>query len=55
MKLPSLIEIPNGDKVTPTFSDAEMQGRLARLRDYMAAERRRGGGADLLPQHQLLQ
>ncbi|WP_111414368.1 M24 family metallopeptidase [Billgrantia lactosivorans] len=36
MKLPSLIEIPNGDKVVPTFSDAEMQGRLARLREYMA-------------------
>lgn len=37
MKLPSLIEIPNGDKVVPTFSDAEMQGRLKRLRDYMAS------------------
>ncbi|MBW6392724.1 M24 family metallopeptidase [Billgrantia antri] len=37
MKLPSLIEIPNGDKVTPTFSDAEMHGRLKRLREYMAA------------------
>lgn len=37
MQLPSLIEIPNGDKVVPTFSDAEMQGRLRRLRDYMAA------------------
>ncbi|MCE8038731.1 M24 family metallopeptidase [Halomonas sp. MCCC 1A11062] len=37
MQLPSLIEISNGDKVTPTFSDAEMQGRLKRLRDYMAA------------------
>ena len=37
MKLPSLIEIPNGEKVVPTFSDAEMQGRLSRLRDYMAA------------------
>ncbi|MGR2740977.1 M24 family metallopeptidase [Billgrantia sp. Q4P2] len=37
MKLPSLIEIPNGDKVTPTYSDAEMLGRLKRLRDYMAA------------------
>lgn len=36
MQLPSLIEIPNGEKVVPTFSDAEMQGRLARLRDYMA-------------------
>ena len=37
MQLPSLIEIPNGDKVVPTFSDAEMQGRLARLRKTMAA------------------
>ncbi|MCE8016978.1 M24 family metallopeptidase [Halomonas sp. MCCC 1A17488] len=37
MKLPSLIEIPNGDKVVPTFSDAEMHGRLKRLREYMAA------------------
>lgn len=38
MQLPSLIEIPNGDKVVPTFSDAEMKGRLERLRAYMAAE-----------------
>ncbi|MDX1467505.1 MAG: aminopeptidase P family protein, partial [Halomonas sp.] len=38
MQLPSLIEIPNGDKVVPTFSDAEMQSRLDRLRQYMAAE-----------------
>ncbi|MCE8021860.1 M24 family metallopeptidase [Halomonas sp. MCCC 1A11036] len=37
MQLPSLIEISNGDKVVPTFSDAEMQGRMKRLRDYMAA------------------
>ncbi|QOR37250.1 M24 family metallopeptidase [Billgrantia diversa] len=37
MQLPSLIEIPNGDKVVPTFSDAEMQARLSRLREYMAA------------------
>jgi creatinase len=37
MQLPSLIEIPNGEKVVPTFSDAEMQGRLARLRQTMAA------------------
>ncbi|MGC3872251.1 M24 family metallopeptidase [Halomonas sp. GXIMD04776] len=36
MQLPSLIEIPNGDKVTPTFSDQEMQSRLARLRRLMA-------------------
>ncbi|MGO2131697.1 MAG: M24 family metallopeptidase [Halomonas sp.] len=38
MQLPSLIEIPNGDKVVPTFSDTEMKGRLERLRAYMAAE-----------------
>ncbi|USZ49794.1 M24 family metallopeptidase [Halomonas sp. DN3] len=38
MQLPSLIEIPNGEKVTPTFSDAEMQGRLARLRQHMAEQ-----------------
>lgn len=38
MQLPSLIEIPNGDKVVPTFSDAEMLARLARLRDYMAQQ-----------------
>lgn len=38
MQLPSLIEIPNGEKVVPTFSDAEMQSRLARLRKHMAAE-----------------
>ncbi|MDN3558051.1 M24 family metallopeptidase [Halomonas maura] len=38
MQLPSLIEIPNGDKVVPTFSDAEMQRRLDRLRSHMAAE-----------------
>ena len=38
MQLPSLIEIPNGEKVIPTFSDSEMKDRLARLRDYMAKE-----------------
>lgn len=38
MQLPSLIEIPNGDKVVPTFSDTKMKGRLERLRAYMAAE-----------------
>ncbi|MFD2191664.1 M24 family metallopeptidase [Pistricoccus aurantiacus] len=35
MELPSLIEIPNGEKVTPTFSDAEMRRRLEKLRQYM--------------------
>ena len=34
--LPDLKEIPNGEKVRGTFSDAEMQGRLARLRVVMA-------------------
>lgn len=36
MQLPSLIEIPNGEKVIPTFSDVEMCGRLEKLRKYMA-------------------
>ena len=54
MQLPSLIEIPNGDKVVPTFSDAEMQGRLARLRDYMA-QNDVDAVVLTLPQHQLLQ
>ena len=34
--LPDLKQIPNGEKVRGTFSDAEMQGRLARLRVVMA-------------------
>ncbi|MEX0584959.1 MAG: M24 family metallopeptidase [Natronospirillum sp.] len=38
MKLPSLIEIPNGEKVVPTFSDGEMKSRLARLREYMSQQ-----------------
>ncbi len=36
MQLPSIIDIPNGDKVTPTFSDHEMHGRLDSLRRHMA-------------------
>ncbi|WP_295718134.1 M24 family metallopeptidase [uncultured Halovibrio sp.] len=36
MDLPSLIEIPNGDKVTPTFSIEELQRRLGKLRKHMA-------------------
>lgn len=36
MELPSLIEIPNGDKVTPTFSIDELQRRLGKLRKHMA-------------------
>jgi creatinase len=35
MDMPSLIEIPNGERVTPTFSNAEMSGRLAKLRALM--------------------
>lgn len=38
MQLPSIIEIPNGNKVVPTFSDQEMRGRLDKLRSYMAAQ-----------------
>lgn len=38
MQLPSIIDIPNAEKVTPTFSDREMQARLDKLRSYMAAE-----------------
>ena len=34
--LPDLKHIPNGDRVVPTFSEAEMQGRLDRLRAVMA-------------------
>ncbi|ART64685.1 creatininase [Kushneria marisflavi] len=37
MELSSLIEIPNGNKVQPTFSDSEMENRLKVLRDYMAS------------------
>ena len=36
MELPSLIEIPNGEKVTPTFSINELQRRLGNLRQHMA-------------------
>ncbi|WP_227875960.1 M24 family metallopeptidase [Kushneria konosiri] len=37
LELSSLIEIPNGNKVQPTFSDSEMKNRLKALRDYMAS------------------
>jgi len=37
MDMESFKIIHNGDKVTPTFSAAEMGARLARLRDHMAA------------------
>lgn len=39
MSLPQLIEIPNGTPVQGTFSAAEMEGRLGRLRRQMEAER----------------
>jgi creatinase len=35
-ELPDLKQIPNGERVSGTFSDAEMQGRLDRLRAVMA-------------------
>lgn len=37
MKLPHTIEIPNGEKVVPTFSKEELSNRLAKLRTHMAA------------------
>jgi creatinase len=39
MSLPQLIEIPNGTPAQGTFSAAEMEGRLDRLRRAMEAER----------------
>ena len=36
MNMPDLITIPNGEKPQPTFSDAEMQNRLRKLRFAMA-------------------
>lgn len=36
MDMPRLIEIQNGERVQGTFSDDEMDGRLARLRSVMA-------------------
>ena len=38
MDLPRLIEIRNGERVQPTFSEAEMSARLARLRVCMAEQ-----------------
>ena len=38
MDMPSLIEIKNGEKVTATFSAAEMERRLANLRRHMASK-----------------
>lgn len=37
MKMPSIIEIPNGTPVKGTFSDAEYESRLSKLRAHMAA------------------
>lgn len=35
--MPRTIEIPNGDKVQPTFSKQELENRLAKLRAHMSA------------------
>lgn len=35
--MPRAIEIPNGDKVQPTFSKQELENRLAKLRAHMSA------------------
>lgn len=39
MDMPSLIEITNGERVKGTFSDSEMDRRLALLRKHMAADK----------------
>lgn len=39
MKQPSLINLPNGEKPRPTFSAAEMENRLRKLRESMAQQR----------------
>jgi len=36
MNLPHTLEIPNGEKVVPTFSKEELLNRLAKLRAHMA-------------------
>ncbi len=36
MQMPQTLSIPNGDKVQPTFSKAELNARLEKLRRYMA-------------------
>ena len=38
MDMPSLIEIKNGERVAPTFSEAEMTARLTKLRAIMAGQ-----------------
>jgi creatinase len=38
MQLPQVIQIPHGPKVRPTFSAAEMNQRLGRLRAHMAEQ-----------------
>lgn len=48
MDLPDLIEIRNGARVKPTFSDAEMERRLAAIRKAMA---RRSLGAAVFTSH----
>lgn len=35
--MPRTIEIPNGDKIQPTFSKQELENRLAKLRAHMSA------------------
>ncbi|UTW12120.1 M24 family metallopeptidase [Marinobacterium rhizophilum] len=36
LTMPQTLQLPNGDKVRPTFSKAELQSRLDKLRRYMA-------------------
>ena len=36
LTMPQTLQLPNGDKVRPTFSQAELQSRLDKLRCYMA-------------------
>ncbi|WP_372743101.1 aminopeptidase P family N-terminal domain-containing protein, partial [Neptunomonas sp.] len=36
MQMPQTLSIPNGEKVQPTFSKAELNARLEKLRRYMA-------------------
>ena len=38
MIMPSLITLPNGPKMRPTFSNNEMNSRLNKLREQMAAQ-----------------
>ncbi|MCP8686651.1 M24 family metallopeptidase [Marinobacterium sedimentorum] len=36
LSMPQTLQLPNGEKVRPTFSKAELQSRLDKLRRYMA-------------------